>query len=113
MKWLDQVRENLAMRKEQQLLEKNRQQHSQQSATPDTHKVVESFVAPPPFLLYLWATTPLLLISTYQDNAIITGVVSTIFNFFLIHLDTFQFVRFLLSSGVLIVALLLYHFNII
>lgn len=112
LQWLDRVRGDLALRKEQRLLERNLREHRNKDHI-SSRKVIESFVAPPPFLLYLWAAFPLLLIATFEKNAIITGVVATLLNFFLIHLDTFQFVRFILASIVLAVVILLYSFGVI
>jgi hypothetical protein len=114
--WLDQTRENIIRRKEQNLSETNRLAHKQQdtfNSSRSSHNVVQSFIAPPPFLLYIWAVFPLLFIATFQTNAIIAAVVATVINFILIHMDTYQFVRFLMSGFVLLVMIILYQLNVI
>ncbi len=115
--WLDRSRENINLRKEASLVEKNRLAHKNKETTSsfrtNSQKVVESFIAPPPFLLYVWAAFPLLFVATFQTNAIIAGVVGTVISFILIHMDTFQFLRFLMSGFVLLVILILYQLNII
>ncbi|MEE9351269.1 MAG: hypothetical protein V3U78_03325 [Thiotrichaceae bacterium] len=116
LEWLDRARENITLRKEQSLTDKNRLAHKRQdtiNTSRSSHNVVESFVAPPPFLLYIWAVFPLLFIATFQTNTIIAAIAATVINFVLIHMDTYQFVRFLMSGFVLIVMIALYQLNVI
>lgn len=109
LKWLDQVRENLTIRKERRLAELNQRERRNKNNAIDSKKVIEAYVAPPPFLLYLWSVLPLLLVSTLQKNAIIAGVIASALNLIIIHLDTFLFVRFLLSTVVLIAVIAIYQ----
>jgi hypothetical protein len=112
IQWLDLTRENLYHRKEQRLASQNFAARKNREFIPNK-KVVESFIAPPSFLLYLWASFPLLFVSTFQTNTIIAGVIATIINFFLIHQDTYHFVRYLMSGLVLLALVGLFHLNII
>jgi len=107
--------ENAANRREQRLLARNRLAHKKYERVDDRHKrnVVESFSAPPSFLVFLWACLPLLLVATFEANAILAGVVTTIINIILLQVDTFDFVRAVLCTVTLITTLALYHNNII
>ena len=107
--------ENAGNRREQRLLERNRLAHKRYKQIGDSHKhnVVESFSAPPSFLVFLWACLPLLLVATFEANAILAGVVATIINIILLQVDTFDFVRIALCTVTLIATLALYHNNII
>ncbi len=116
LSWLSNSRENLKHRKEQRLIQKNVAAHKQKdtfNSPNSSHKVIESFVAPPPFLLYLWAVFPLLFIATFQTNAIIAAIIATVISLILIHMDTYQFFRFLMSGFVLLVMIILYKLNVI
>ena len=104
---------SLVERKEQQLLEANRAAHRDKKEPLASHKVIETFVAPPHFLLYVWATIPLLFIATFEKSAIIAGIVASTINLFIIHFDTFPFIRFLLTGLVLLLVIVLFRFSLI
>ena len=76
-------------------------------------KIVEIYVTPPSFLLYLWACFPLLLLATVDNKAIIIGVVATAVNFIFIHLDTFRTMRYLLAGIMTFLAIVLYGQGIV
>ncbi|HEC04706.1 MAG TPA: hypothetical protein ENI84_00725 [Thiothrix sp.] len=114
LSWLKSSQEKLQRRKEKKLVEKNLQAHrvkGERDYIP-SRNVVESFIAPPDFLLLAWACFPLLLVSTFQTPAIIAGVIATAINFVLIHMDTYTFIRYLMSGFVLLVVVTLYQLNV-
>lgn len=116
IRWLDQARENIYLRKEHKLASQNYLARKAARKNRDyipTKKVVESFLAPPSILLYVWAAFPLLFISTVEINPIIFGMIATIINFFLIHQDTHYFLRYIMSGVVLATLFILYHLNVI
>lgn len=108
---LNGISESLRRRKERKLRNKMDQQGVMTANGPK--KIIEAYVAPPSFLLYLWAALPLLMISTFVPKLMIAGVVATLINFLLIHMDTFTFIRYLMSTLVTTVLFALYHFNVI
>lgn len=110
---LRKLTENADNRREQRLLASNRLAHKKYDKVNNDHNVIESFSATPSFLVFLWACLPLLLIATFEASAILAGVVATIINIILLQLDTFDFVRVVLCTLVLITTLVMYHFNII
>ncbi len=76
-------------------------------------KIVEVYITPPSFLLYLWACFPLLLLATADNKAAIIGAVATTINFLLIHFDTFRTMRYILAGIVTFTAIGLYGQGII
>lgn len=114
IRWLVQSRENIRIKKEERLVLKNAIAHKHKGFfSSSSRKVVESFVAPPSFLVYVWSTSPLLLIATFSTTAIAAGIVATIINFFLIHRDTYDVFRYITSGIVLLVVILLYYFGVV
>ena len=75
-------------------------------------RALESFMAPPPFEMYLWSTFPLLFIATQDFTAIIAGVIATIINFVIIHLDMVNIVKYIFTTIVLLALVFLYHFGV-
>ncbi len=76
-------------------------------------KIVEAFVTPPPFLLYIWACFPLLLLSVVTLKATAIAIIATLINFIIIHRDTAISARYLLTGLITFMAIILYGEGII
>lgn len=76
-------------------------------------KIVEAFITPPPFLLYIWACFPLLLLSTVTLKAFVIAIIATTINFIIIHRDTLLSVRYIIIGMITLSAIFLYGEGII
>ena len=71
-------------------------------------KIVESFTTPPPFLLYIWACFPLLLLSVVSLKATAIAIIATAINFVIIHRDVILTARYVLSGIITFAVIILY-----
>jgi len=76
-------------------------------------KIVEAFTTPPPFLLYIWACFPLLLLSVVTLKAAAVAIIATVINFIIIHRDTTISARYIFVGIITFGVIILYGEGII
>ena len=76
-------------------------------------KIVEAFITPPPFLLYIWACFPLLLLSVVTLKAAIVAIIATVINFIIIHRDIATTACYTFTGIITFVVIILYREGII
>ncbi len=109
--FLARTRNVLLRQRDQHLLRQSLTRHKNKGLLP-SGKIIESYLAPPSFLLMVWASFPLLLIVTLKPDTIAMSIFATFINFVMIHhLDTFRSVLYLLCGLVLLLVTSLYHFG--
>jgi len=75
-------------------------------------QVIDVYRAPPSFLLWVWASFPLLFIASLDPSVIAVAIIAAILNYVIItHMDTYCFILYCMCGLVLLALTLIYHWH--